>query len=196
MGATRGNRVMAFACVIGTIGGHRSNTLIGLDLVEQLRQHGCVAHIAGRDLDGTNLQRFLVDPDVYFAPNPALRPAVLAGIPLAFALRLDARAVDQKVQRTGSTAIRQANFKCRLAAAKGAEIWHRPVQSDQLQQALDKACRLPERHAEQNLQRQAGLDRGVTELLSSTAFARRRRYPDHLGSNQIDSDSRRFKLLL
>ena len=45
--------------------------------------------IAGH-LDRTNLQRFFVYPDVYLAPDAALRAAVLAGIPLPLALHCPA----------------------------------------------------------------------------------------------------------
>ena len=49
-----------------------------------------IAHVARRDLHGPDLQRFLVDPYVYLAPNLALPAAMFSGVPLAFALGLDA----------------------------------------------------------------------------------------------------------
>ncbi|EEX16501.1 hypothetical protein CSE45_4410 [Citreicella sp. SE45] len=45
------------------------------------------------DLHGPNFQRFLVDPKVDLASDPPLGTAMLAGVPLAFALDLDAGAV-------------------------------------------------------------------------------------------------------
>lgn len=62
-------------------------------MVQQVGQHGRVTDIAGRDLDGPHLKRFFVDRYVYFAPYPALGAAMFARIPRAFALRLDACAV-------------------------------------------------------------------------------------------------------
>ena len=53
-------------------------------MIEQLWQHWCVTHIAGGDFDSANFQRFLVDANVYLAPNPAFRAAMLAGVPRAF----------------------------------------------------------------------------------------------------------------
>ena len=44
-----------------------------------------------------------------------------------------------------------------LATTKRAEVRHIPVQAVKPQQSLDKASRLPRRHAEQELHRQAGL---------------------------------------
>lgn len=73
------------------------------------------------------------------------------GFPIAFVLSCDPRAVDQKVQRGTLTAIRQVNIKGYLAAAKGAAIWFRPVQTDQLKQVYDKTSPLPRRHVEQDL---------------------------------------------
>lgn len=51
------------------------------------------------DLDGSDLQRLLVDPEMDLAPDPPFRAAVLAGVPLTFALHLDAGAVHQQAQR-------------------------------------------------------------------------------------------------
>lgn len=45
------------------------------------------------------LQRFLVYPRTTLAADPLFGAPVLAGVLLAFALDLDTRAVDQRVQR-------------------------------------------------------------------------------------------------
>lgn len=55
--------------------------------------------------------------------------------------------VDQQVQRPLEPAIRYVHSRGLLAAGQGAEVRHRPVEANQLQQALDEAGRLPERHA-------------------------------------------------
>ena len=73
--------------------------LIRRDLVEQLGQHGRVAHVAGGELGSPDFQGLLVNSDVDLAPDPPFRATVLARIPLAFALDLDPGAVDQEVQR-------------------------------------------------------------------------------------------------
>jgi transposase InsO family protein len=94
-----------------------------------------------------------------------------------------------------------------LNLADAAESWrlgvdtttrngHRPVQTDQVKEALDKPGGLAKRHAEQHLHRQAGLDRGT--LLSGW----RPRWPVGAacqvipGSNQIVSEPRPFSALL
>ena len=51
--------------------------------------------------------------------------------------------------------------QCHLARAERAEVRHIPVQADQAKQALDKAGPLPQRHAEHDLHRPAGLDGSV-----------------------------------
>jgi hypothetical protein len=87
MGTTRGNRIVALSRVVSPVCGHRTDILIVGDLVQQLRQHGRVTHIVGRDFDGSNFQRFLVDTYVYLAPYAPYAPvgaAMLAGIPLSF----------------------------------------------------------------------------------------------------------------
>lgn len=47
----------------------------------------------------------LIVPEVDLAPNASFDTAMLAGVPLAFALDLDPGAVDQKVQRALGAAI-------------------------------------------------------------------------------------------
>lgn len=55
--------------------------------------------MAPGDLDGMNLQRFLVCPEVDLAPDAPFGAAVFARVPFAFALDLDPGAIDKKVQR-------------------------------------------------------------------------------------------------
>ena len=105
---------------------------------------------------------------------------MLAGIPLIFALCLDACAIDQEVQRPSTTAIWQTYFQRSLTAAKGAEVWYRPIQPDELQQALHKTCGLSQRQAEQHFQSETRLDRSITKVLLPTTLAARWWYPNHL----------------
>ena len=63
---------------------------------------------------------------------------MLVGVPLPFALHLDARAVDQQVQRTVRAAVGDVNLQCLLAARQRAEGQGQPSQADQAQQALDE----------------------------------------------------------
>lgn len=76
---------------------------------------------------------------------------MLTGIPLTFALSLDASAVDEQVQRTGAATIGDGHVQLPLATAQGAEVRYGPVQSDQPQETSDKHGRLPQRHAGQHL---------------------------------------------
>ena len=94
-------------------------------------------------------------------------------------------------ERIGA-AIRQVHVQCSLAATQGAEVRHCPVQPGQPQKALDEPSCLPKRHTKQDLQRQTSLNGGVTEFLLATAFAARRRRPNHLG---IKPDRQRSALL-
>ena len=55
--------------------------------------------MAPGDLDGPDLQRFLVNPEMNLAPDPPFGTAVLARVPFAFALDLDTCAIDEQVQR-------------------------------------------------------------------------------------------------
>ena len=92
MGAAIRDGIVALACVVGTICRDAADFLVRRDLAEQVWQNRCVTNVASGDLDGSDLQRFLVDPEVDLAPDPAFRAAMLAGVPVAFVLDLDARA--------------------------------------------------------------------------------------------------------
>ena len=129
---------------------------------------------------GANLQRFIIDANVYLAPDAPFGPALLAGVPLAFTLGFDACTIDQNVQRAGAAMIGQANVQRSLTAAKGAAVGHRPLRSDQPRQAFHDACRLLQRQAKQHLYGQAGLNCSVAELALPPALAAMLRRPNHL----------------
>ena len=78
---------------------------------------------------------------------------MLAGVPLAFTLSLDAGAVDEEVQWAGATAIGQAHVQSSLAPTQGAEIWYGSVQASQPQETFHETCGLPEWHPEQDFHR-------------------------------------------
>jgi hypothetical protein len=128
----------------------------------------------------------LRQPFVHFCARPcrsvdaAFGPAMLARIPRAFPFGLDACAIDEQVKWPCGAVIRQAHVQCCLTSAYGAEIRRGPVQPNQPQQALDEPGCLAKWHAKQDLQRQTGLNSGITELLAPTALAAWRRCPNHL----------------
>jgi len=115
------------------------------------------------------------------APDAALWAAMLARVPLTFALDLDTCAVDQQVQRTRRAAVGDVDLRGFLVPAQRAEVRHSPVQIDQPRQALDEPSRLAERHTEQQFHRQAGLDRAIAVVSLSAAFAGRGGLPSHGG---------------
>lgn len=72
--------------------------------------------MAPGDLNSSDPQRFLVDPELDLVPDATFRATMLAGVPFSFALHLDTGAVDQRVQRTLGATIRDIGGKCLLAA--------------------------------------------------------------------------------
>ena len=101
-------------------------------------------------------------------------------MPLAFSLDLDTGAIDQQMQRPLGAPIEDVDGQGLLAAGQCAEVGHSPIETDQLQQALDEPGRLPQCHPEQHLHRQARLDGGITVSLLSATPACRRGVPAHL----------------
>ena len=106
MGTSGDNRLVTFALVIGPISGNGADVLIGRDLAQEFGQHGSITNVATGDFDSPNLQRFLVDPDMYLTPDAAFGAFVLARIPLAFTFGFDPRTIDEQVQWPCGAAIR------------------------------------------------------------------------------------------
>ncbi|GCD57372.1 hypothetical protein NBRC3222_2709 [Acetobacter pasteurianus NBRC 3222] len=86
---------------------------------------------------------------------------MLTPVPFAFSLDLDPGAVDQEMKRSARATIGNIDCQGFLPPAQRAEIRYMPRQSSQAKQAFDETGRLPQGHAEENLQRQTGLDRGI-----------------------------------
>ena len=163
MRAAVGNGVVAFAGIVGAVCGDNADLNLRRDLVWQVGQHRRISDVAPGDLDASDLQRFLVEPEVDLAQDAAFGATMLAGAPFAFALDLYPGAVrcptghhevmsreGSEAQRTLGATIWDADGDVLLAAAQRAEIGHRPVEADKPQQAFDEAGRQPQRHAEQN----------------------------------------------
>jgi hypothetical protein len=85
------------------------------------------------------------------------------------------------VQRALRATIGDVHGEDLLAARQGAEIWYRPVQPDQSQQALDETRRLPERHPKEHFHRQARRDSSTIVGQVSPALTSGRGPPTHLG---------------
>lgn len=152
MGIPSRNCVVAFARIVGSITSDATDLLVRSDLIEKVGKYGRISDAAARDLNRPYLQCFLIDPDVDLAPEAAFGAAMLSGVPLTFALGLDAGAVYQKVQRPRRTPEWNGNRQRLLSPAQRAEIRHRPVQPDQFQQAFHKPGRLPQGQPEQHFE--------------------------------------------
>ncbi|PWJ20222.1 hypothetical protein SAMN05421539_10337 [Jannaschia seohaensis] len=66
-----GDGRMAFARIIGPVGGDAPDLLIRPHLAERVGQRWRIADVAVRDLDGTNLRRFCVSAEMDPGPDPA-----------------------------------------------------------------------------------------------------------------------------
>ena len=80
MRITRRNRIVAFARILGPVGSHAAEVLIGRDLAEQVGQHRGIANAATGDFDRTDLKRFRIYSDMYLAPEPSLGPPCLRAL--------------------------------------------------------------------------------------------------------------------
>ena len=90
-------RCPATVCLQTVRGGDDAcNLRIGRNLVQQFEQHGRVTEITGGKFGCADFQCLLVNSNVDLAPDAPFGTAVLARVPLPFALGLDACAVRQR----------------------------------------------------------------------------------------------------
>ena len=75
-----------------------------------------------RDLDGADLQRLRINPDVQLAPLASVLRAMLLALPFALAHHFQNRAVDQQVQPLGGLPIRIPDHERLLASANRAVV--------------------------------------------------------------------------
>ena len=82
--------------IIRAVCGHRSDR--GVDLIEQLRNFRNIAHIVRRQFRSDDVMRPRIDTKMQLTPPAARLDAILLIQPLAFAVNLETRAVDKKMQ--------------------------------------------------------------------------------------------------
>lgn len=111
------------------VGGHRADVLSLRDLVQQVWQDRTVAVAAEGRLHCPNVGGGRVHGQMDLAPVASTLNAVLKGVPLALALHLDNRAVDEQVQRAFRSPVEDVEGQHLLTARQGAKIWHRPVEA-------------------------------------------------------------------
>lgn len=96
------------------------------------------------DLDGANLHRVRVDPEMDLAPLAPPGGAVLASAPIAHTGCLDAGAVDQQMQRPRAWAVGDLDDAPARASAERTKVRDRPVQTCQPEEVFDYPSRLPQ----------------------------------------------------
>lgn len=134
----------------------------------------------GGELDGPDVRSGGIHGQMHLSPLAAPLNAMLARLPFPVAKELDASAVHQKVQWSVGTAIGDLNLEGFLSAARRRDVRNGPVQPGQAQEARDHRGGLPERQLEQNLDRQAELDRGIRKDRWASLASLMRCVPGHL----------------
>ena len=121
--------VITVARVVGSIS--RDLTHLALNLREQVGQQLRVLERVGRHRRRHDLSGRLVHAEVKFAPRPALRVSVLAHLPLALAIHLDAGRVHHQMPRPRLLARRQLNLQSAAAARERRVTGHAQLHAEQ-----------------------------------------------------------------
>lgn len=121
---------------------------------------------------------------------------MLACLPFPFTHLLDPGTIDQKMQTARTGAPTERHWQCLLTSTQRRIIRHRPVQISQPEQARHQPRRLPQRQAEQHLQRQAQFDRTVRKMNRTTRAATCADSHCISGSNHTSREPRCFSAAL
>jgi hypothetical protein len=109
------------------------------ELVEQrVNPRSVIAFFLGQ-LDRDDFAALAIDTDMQFAPGPAAGRAVLFNQPFAGAAELQARAVHQQMQRTGSKPPMWRHFQRLAPAAQCRVIRHRESETEQSDDGADES---------------------------------------------------------
>jgi hypothetical protein len=131
-------------------------------------------HIVGRRSCHDNLVRCGIDAQMYLPPGPALRIAILADFPLAFAEHLEPRRIDHQMQRfpRWMNATRPTHGKGGSPPRQRriARHWH--IHAQQCDEGLHKSLCLAQRQTIYRLHSQHALHRQITIGLGSTTPSR------------------------
>src|SRR5688572_17686030 len=92
-------RVVTFPLVIGSVGADLFD--LYRNVIEQIRQRFGVADIVCTGHDADDFQRRFIRAEMEFAPGSAFPDAMLADLPFAFAVNLDAGRIDDQMDRLG-----------------------------------------------------------------------------------------------
>ena len=124
-------RVITAPAVVGSVSGDLADFIFHLR--QQVGQQLRVLEIVGRDHDGDTLMGCFVHREVEFAPRPALRVAMLAHFPFAFAVNFEAGRVHHQMQRLTTMAMtRQLDLHRPAPTAQSSVIGHAQRQAKQL----------------------------------------------------------------
>ena len=130
---TLGNSPGDLILIVAAVGGEGSNW-IG-DLVEQGVSHRGIVDILAGHCDGDDLAAGGIDTDMQLPPGSAAGRAVLFDQQFAGSTKLQARAVDQQMERAGSGSPEMQQLQRFGPAAQGGMVRHREIKSKQSNEA-------------------------------------------------------------
>jgi len=172
--------LMASLGVIRTVSADAGHGFVLRYLSQQMRQHGGIPHTVVGHLDGPYLQGLGINAQMHLAPLPAVLGTVLLALPLPLAQKFDAGAIHQQLQCRGTGSVGQLNMERLLTTAQCAVVRHRPLQSRQTKQALNKPQCLAQRQTQQAFDAQAELDGCIRKRRMAASLACGRGKPLHV----------------
>ena len=118
------------------------------DLVEQGPDLRRVIDVAVGQKGSDDPAGHRIEADMQLAPGAPPAGAMFLNQPFTWAAQLQARTVDQKVDRSASGAGLRRQLQALGAPAEGGEVRHRQVEAEQLEDRADQALGLAQRQME------------------------------------------------
>lgn len=114
--------MMSWCCALILYPGYASK-----DVAWYHRTHRRIAYAVVVHLNGPYLQRLRINAQMHLTPLAAILGAVLFAFPFALTQELDAGAVNQQMLPLTAALVVELYGKTLVAAADGAVVGHRPV---------------------------------------------------------------------
>ena len=170
--AARGDRRMAAFRVVRAVATDDFNRRVGGNLVQQIGQHAGIVDILMRHQRSAYLAGLRIHCQMRLAPGAALRPAVFVHFPFAFAVQLEAGAVDDQMLRL-VTVLGGQEYRQRLCTAtERGIVWHQQIGECEFAQAVREALKRPQRQVKDLLESERHLDHCVRVDARSPTLAR------------------------
>lgn len=134
----------------------------GLHALKQRSRHVAIMFSGGGEEAGHDILIFPIQPEMELLPFPVTILAMYLHLPFSFPADLEARGIEEKMERAGSSMM-QRHLQGSAAQTERGVIGDREIGAHDLKHGVQEGFRLPEGQMEDRAQREGAEDGGITE---------------------------------